>query len=200
VIDDSHNRQLDSVARRNIRRRARQLVGRGGIAEHDLEDLEQELACHLLKCWPSFEPAKGHPTVLVTVVVENALANILRDRQAQKRDGRRVRSLNVFVDVGEETPVELAQAIGPREHGAWRGRHPRSPEELAQLASDVARVLVGLPAKLRDLAERLKEDSLSQIARDTGVPRTTLYESVRRLRQIFERAGLGKYLESPPSA
>ena len=61
-------------------------------------------------------------------------------------------------------------------------------------------VLDRLPPKLRDLAERLKGDSLSQIARDTGVPRTTLYESVRRLRQIFERAGLGKYLESLPSA
>jgi hypothetical protein len=40
----------------------------------------------------------------------------------------------------------------------------------------------------------LKSCSLSEIARDLGVPRTTLQRKVQRLRQCFENAGLKNYL------
>ena len=43
MIHDGHNRQLDPVARRIIRHRARQLVGRGGITEYDLTALAWQL-------------------------------------------------------------------------------------------------------------------------------------------------------------
>ncbi|MCX7428988.1 MAG: hypothetical protein NTW96_25600 [Planctomycetia bacterium] len=55
-------------------------------------------------------------------------------------------------------------------------------------------MMVTLPDRLRDLAERLKSQTISKIARDIGVPRTTLNESVRRLRQRFENGGLKDYL------
>jgi transposase-like protein len=40
----------------------------------------------------------------------------------------------------------------------------------------------------------LKSHSIAEIARDLGVPRTTLNDTVRRLRQRFEQAGLRAYL------
>ena len=43
---------------------------------------------------------------------------------------------------------------------------------------DIAEVVARLPDDLRDLCQRLQRDSISQVARDLGVPRSTLYASV----------------------
>ena len=40
----------------------------------------------------------------------------------------------------------------------------------------------------------MKTQSISAIAREIGVPRTTLNDTVRRLRQRFEAAGLRDYV------
>ena len=103
-------------------------------------------------------------------------------------------SLQTPVATGEPEPVPLSDAIGQREQNARRGRWPRSPEEQAQLACDVTAVLDRLPAELRDLAVRLLTQSPSQIARATGVPRSTVYSRMRRLRRFLERADLHGYL------
>jgi RNA polymerase sigma-70 factor (ECF subfamily) len=102
--------------------------------------------------------------------------------------------LSGIIDYDDNGPIELGETISQREYNARRRRFPRSPAELAQLAGDVADVLAKAPEELRDLAERLKTQSVSEIARDTGVPRTTLYEAVRHLRRRFESAGLKEYL------
>jgi DNA-directed RNA polymerase specialized sigma24 family protein len=143
---------------------------------------------------PSFDPNQAHRNKFITTVVERYVANILRDKRAGKRDHRRVSSLNVMIDVADEGPIELGETIGQRELDAQRGRYPRSDEELAQLVGDMADVMAKLPDELRDLAERLKTQTVSEIARDMGVPRTTLNESVRRLRRRFESAGLKDYV------
>ena len=55
-------------------------------------------------------------------------------------------------------------------------------------------MIAGLPAGLRELAESLKTESISEIARRTGVPRTTLNGRVRQLRERLAQAGLKNYL------
>src|SRR5262249_25581515 len=90
---------------------------------------------------------------------------------------------------------ELEETISQHEQDARRLRHPRRPEELAQLRADVAGVLSKLTGKEREVALLLQSKSVAEAARTLGVPRTTLYESVRRLRALFEHAGLDKYLQ-----
>ena len=51
-----------------------------------------------------------------------------------------------------------------------------------------------LPPKLRELCRRLKTETVAEIARDTGVSRAVIYESITKLRAIFEEAGLRDYL------
>jgi DNA-binding NtrC family response regulator len=58
---------------------------------------------------------------------------------------------------------------------------------------DVEEVIERLPKDLRTFAIRLKSQNVSEIARKTAVSRTTLNESVKRLRRRFERAGLKDY-------
>ncbi len=105
-------------------------------------------------------------------------------------------SLNVVIayDEEEDRAIELGDMIGQRELDDRQCRQPRSEETVAQLAQDVADVISTLPEELRDLAERLQTASLSEIARDKSIPRTTLTGAVRRLRQRFENVGLKDYL------
>lgn len=177
-----------------IKKKVRQIIGRAGFTKQDRQDLEQELIARLLHSLRSFDPKQAHRKAFVTAVVERDVANLLRDKQAEKRDHRRIGTLNVMIEVTEDGPTELAETIGEREFNARRCRDPRSAEDLAQLACDLAEIVAALPDELRDLAERLKTQSISAIARDVGVPRTTLNDTVRRLRQRFEQAGLRDYL------
>ena len=194
MLHDDFNEKIDRFTCGIIRRKVNQLIGRAGFTRQDREDLEQELVLRLLQALPSFDPAKAHRNVFVTTVIERCVANILRDKQAQKRDHRRGSSLHLMVDIGEDGKIELGDTIGQRELDARRCRHPRSDEEIAQIVQDLADVMAKLPDELRGLAERLKTRTKSEIARDMGVPRTTLNESVRRLRRRFESAGLKDYL------
>lgn len=177
-----------------IKRKARQIIGRAGYSAQDQKDLEQELLVRLIQALKSFDPSRSHVKSFVTTVVERDVASILRDAQAAKRDHNRIGSINVTINVTGESPIELAQTIGESEYNSRRNCEPRTNEELAQLATDVAGVMESLPSQQRDLAEGLKARSLSEYARDCGVPRPTLSGRVPYLRQRFENAALREYL------
>jgi len=194
VFNDDFEKKIDRFTRGIVRRKIAQLIGRAGFAKQDREDLEQELTLRVLQSLPSFDPAQAHRNVFTTTVVERFVDNILRHRGAEKRDYRRISSLNVMIDIEDEGSVELGETVSQRELHSRTGRHPRSNEELAQLAHDVADVMATLPNDLRDLVELLEIKTVSEAARAMGVPRTTLNESVRRLRRRFESAGLKDYL------
>jgi len=171
---------LDRFAQGIIRRKVRLLVSRAGFTKQDRQDLEQELVLRLLQSLELFDPEQAHPNVFITTVIERAVAMILRERRAKKRDGGVVCSL----DQGQTKEGKSPEPIDPRP----------SDQDAFDLASDLVEVLARLPDDLRALAERLKSQSLSQAARDLGVPRTTLQRQVQRLRQCFEDAGLRIYL------
>lgn len=185
---------LDEVAARLIRLKARRLVGKAGFTRSDQDDLEQELTLKLLKHRAAFDPRQSHWHAFVTAVVERHAATLLRNKQVEKRDHKRVTSLHVVVEDPLNGPGALADTIGRRERDARLGLSSRSDIELLDLRHDVAAVLESLPPRWREVCERLKHDSISQVARDLGVPRTTLSYLVRRLRKHFETAGLKDYL------
>ena len=184
----------DCFTRDLIRRKIKQLIGRAGFTLHDREDIEQDLYVRVLQSWPRFNPDVAHRNAFITTVVERYVANILRNKQAAKRDHRRISSLNVMITVTDEGPTELAQTIGEREQDARLFRQCRSEVELIQLELDIEKLLAELPAELRNLAVDMKTKSIAEIARERGVPRTTLNEHVRKLLQRFEQAGLRDYL------
>jgi|YNPNPStandDraft_1061719.scaffolds.fasta_scaffold00077_41 RNA polymerase sigma-70 factor (ECF subfamily) len=186
---------LDGFAERLIRHKARQLARLPGFTWSDRDCIEQELRLKLLKHAASYDPQQGHRHAFVTALVQRQAANVLRAKRAEKRDHRHVHSLSAVVAADkEEGPVVLADTISRRHLDARLGRATREEHELAALAMDVHDVIASLPPELGELARRLKTDSLSQIARDLGIPRTTLADRVRKLRRYFEQAGLRDYL------
>jgi hypothetical protein len=102
----------DRFIRGIIKRKVGQLIGREGFTQQDRESLEQDLLARVLDSLSKFDPEVGHRNKFVTAVVERYVANILRDKTADKRDHCRIRSLNVRINVGEEGPTELSELIG----------------------------------------------------------------------------------------
>lgn len=184
---------LDEFSARLIRLKARQLVGKAGFTRSDQDDLEQELTLKLLKNRAAFDPAQSHWHAFVTTVVERHAATLLRNKRVEKRDHKRVTSLHFIVEDPVNGPCELADMVGRREADTRLGLSTPSDHDLAQLEHDIASILGTLLPQWRDVCERLKEKPISEVARELGIPRTTFYDLLRRLRSHFESAKLNNH-------
>ncbi len=187
---------IDPYAVEIIRFKARQLVGQAGFTVADRDDLEQELILDLLRRLPKYDPSRAKLNTFIARVVEHKIATLIEKQTAHKRDYRRCPcSLNErFEEEEEGRSVERAETLDQEDYLLRIGVEPRAAEELRALALDVAAVVENLPLELHELCRRLGQETVSEISRDTGVPRATLYQSVKKLREIFEDAGLKDYL------
>lgn len=185
---------IDGQIRAIVRRKVAELIGQAGFTHQDFESLEQELITRVLQRLPLFDPAKGHRNQFVKTVVERHSLSILRDRRTGKRDHRRIGSLNVEVEVGDEGRAELADLISDRELDSRLGRNRRSDQELASLANDMATLIARLPADWQRLLELRRTHSMDQISVLMKVPRTTLNGWMGRIRERCEQHNLRNYL------
>lgn len=186
---------FDEFTARFIRSKVSKLIGRAGFTESDRPDLLQDFALDLLQRREKFDPATANWEAFVVVVCENCYATILEHRQAGMRspdseDG----SLNRPVTDAEGNRTEFGATISDAEQARRTGQDRRSHEEAFDLVHDVAHVLERLPAQVRELFERLKQDSISQVARDRGISRKTVYRRIARVLEQFERTQLRDYI------
>ena len=186
---------ISDYAARTIRHKARQLVGKAGFKKHDIKDLEQEMTLDLLSRLPKFDPDKAAQSTFVARVIERKISKLIRHRRQEMRDHRRETcSLNEVVENGDGETTERACTIDQDEADMHAGRRSRTREDEAHLRLDVSLVLSGLPEDLREVAEHLMSETVTEAAKSLGMPRTTLYGAIGRLRRIFEDAGLREYL------
>lgn len=186
---------LDDFALRLIRRKAKQLSGRTGFSQSDRPDLEQELALVVLRRLPDFDPCRSHYNAFVTTVVERFVATILQHRSAEMRTYRRYGgSLNATVTDSDGRPVELVATMCSSQQSLRTGHAERPHEEASGLIRDVADLLDKLPPQLRELCKRLQEGSVSQVAREMGLSRKTLYRRRVNILRRFEQSGMREYL------
>lgn len=157
---------IDAATAGLIRRKARELARQCGLTPHDRDDVEQDITLEVLRRLPRFDEARGARRSFLRLLVEHAAADLLhRAARPRPRAGETVEP-----------------AVGDR------------ATRLAALARDVEAVLAALPADLRTLAEVLKTRSVTEAAEFLGVPRTTLNDRVRALRERFAGAGMRDYL------
>jgi RNA polymerase sigma-70 factor (ECF subfamily) len=192
VPHDDKPADIDPVAKDVIRRKARYLSRRGGFSPSDLSDLEQELSLHLLKRAPTFDPRKADWKAFVGAVVTAWGANLLRARCAAKRDYRRTRPSSARTETSDAESWKQAEPLSQQAHDPRLGRHRPGEQEQLDLKIDVQEALQRLPEQLRAVAERLQHVSIAELAREMGIPRTTLYELIERIRWRFQKAGLGR--------
>lgn len=200
VPHDDKPADIDPRAQDIVRRKARSLLRRGGFSRSDLSDLEQDLTLHLLKRLPTFDPRKSDWDAFVTTVVTTWGANLLRVRYADKRDYRRVLPLSAATGPAEEQDNMASESLNEQAHAARLGQQRLSEFEQLELKLDVQEVLQRLPEDLRAIAERLRHISIAELARELGMPRSTLCQQSERIRRRFQRMGLGKNHGGFPSS
>jgi RNA polymerase sigma-70 factor (ECF subfamily) len=197
--DECHS--VSEEANRVIRRKAQELIGKAGLVGADRDDIEQELRLDLARRLPRFDPDRSQIQTFTRRVVDNRVATLLEARRAALRDHRRVVHFEESAadggapgDEGAERVVDLAAY---RRHALDAGR---DREEHVDLARDLHRATCALPPDLQELCWRLTTDNVTEISRDTGVPRPTIYARLAEVRAHFERAGLRVYLDQPDTS
>lgn len=186
---------IDDYAVRIIKYKARQLVGRVGFTESDRQDLEQEMVFDLLRRLPKFKPERAQRNTFIARVVEHKVATIIEAQKAGMRDYRLCScSLNDRFENEEGGSVERIDTINQDDYLQRTGKLSRPISDLRGLSIDVRSAVEKLPPELRELCKRLQTESVTDISRDTGIPRGTIYESIKKLRKLFEDAGLKDYL------
>jgi RNA polymerase sigma-70 factor (ECF subfamily) len=197
---DSSRKELDAEAFQIIRRTASRLIGKAGVTSDESENIEGDLTLHVLEQLSKFDPTRGRLGAFVTRVVEHKAADILDARRTARRDFRvNVCSLSDTVRIADGEEVSLEDIA---REDAVRSQHSvaeLSLDEQVARKVDLERLLSQVPEEHRDLCRRLMSATISEVAAALGVPRTTLYWPLGRLRAIFEEAGLREYIQPDSS-
>tara|TARA_R110002095_G_scaffold211477_2_gene199698 strand:- start:1401 stop:2024 length:624 start_codon:yes stop_codon:yes gene_type:complete len=181
---------VDNYAAFFVAYKARTLTRMPIFTSDDFDDLQQELMIAYLHAWPSFDPAKGDRRSFIKAAVNNAARNLVIAAEAQKRwTGSTPASLAQTVS-DQDNSITLADTIA-NEDGLWGGVYPDAAS--ADLRHDLERIISQLPADLAKICLLLKMHTITEIAAITGIPRTTVQDSVKKLSKIIKKAGLEIY-------
>lgn len=116
-------------------------------------------------------------TTFIQNVVDAKVCDMLRSQQRQQRDYQLTEPLSEAAEHGQLEGT--------------RGQPDVSDHDQMELRLDCEEVLDRLPPDLGRIAELLKVMSLSDAARELGIPKTTLWNRLAVLRRHFAAAGYG---------
>ncbi len=184
---------VDSYAAFFVAYKAKTLTRMPMFSADDFEDLQQELMIAYLHAWPSFDPSKGDRRSFIKAAVNNAARNLVVAAEAQKRwTGITLTSLATAISDQNDSPT-LADAIS-NDDGLWDSVYLGYDQLSVDLRHDLDRAISLLPADLARICLLLKTRTITEIAAETGIPRTTIQDAVKKLRKIMGKAGLRIYL------
>ena len=163
--------QVDPAILRLARFKGKQLAGSYGFAEHDAEDIQQELLLDLLKRWPSYDSRRCSPRTFARLVFDHCIAALIEAQTSTCRDYRLCRaSLDQFHD-GQERGTPRSEQVEGRSSPQ---RDWLSHEFRLNVKIDVERTLCVLPGALATLCRLLmKCDSAAEVAAKAGISRAT---------------------------
>lgn len=184
---------VDSYAAFFVAYKAKTLTRMPMFSADDFEDLQQELMIAYLHAWPSFDPSKGDRRSFIKAAVNNAARNLVVAAEAQKRwTGITLTSLATAISDQDDSPT-LVDAIS-NDDGLWDSVYLGYDQLSVDLRHDLDRAISQLPADLARICLLLKTRTITEIAAETGIPRTTIQDAVKKLRKIMGKAGLRIYL------
>lgn len=182
---------IDAYAVRIIRHKARQLIGHAGFTKSDRDDIEQEMVIDLLRRLPKFDPERAQLNTFIARIVEHKVATLIEAQEAAVRDHRCCAcSLNENLEGEDGETLERVEIVDQDDYLLRTGRISIPTLEAQETSIDLETFLARLPPELRTLCKRLQTETVAEIVRDTGTPRSTIYEAFKKLRRLLEEAGL----------
>jgi RNA polymerase sigma factor (sigma-70 family) len=165
------------------------------LARGEFDDLVQDCLLHWIGVRRRIGPDPDNPPVgYMAQVLRNKLTDLMREQGAEKRAGDLgAVSLDASVD-GSDDGTTLAESLDASEfaHSGEDGETHRH-----HLRMDLLRALARLTPAQQRLCLMLGEEgfSIKEAAEKLRIPRGTLYEEIKRIRQVFADFGLDDYLK-----
>lgn len=161
----------------NLRHRARRLALNPLLSDFAVEDIEQDFLAHILERRPSFDPDRASWPTFVDRIL---LAKTLDMLSAARAGKRRAEAPPISIDADAmANAVDLIDPLALEPTGA-------------DIRVDLARRTASLPHELASLLCELRQKTMTEVARDSGIPKTTLYARLAALRR--ELSPLQEYL------
>ena len=175
-----------------IRRKARQLIGRYGFTRSDCEDNEQHLWTDLYHRAPNYDQSLSSRRTFARRVIEHAVARIIEHQKAAIRDYRQCAySLNDPIEREDGEQTERGDLLDQDTYLESVGQPTTPLADQVVLQVSLDRLRATLPPELRTLYDCLKRGlSPTDICRQAGIPRGTLWRRIRRLQKLARAAGI----------
>lgn len=158
-----------------VKQKARQLIGRRRLREHEFEDIEQEMALRVIEQSHLHDPQRGTREAFVAKTATNAFLGLYEKRTAKKREDRR----NISIDA---SPTDAMH-------------HCRSTQEQIDLVLDLKQAVDRMPPDLRQVYDlRLAGHSETDLQGLLNLSRGQVRTLTARLKTYLE-----PYIKSPDS-
>lgn len=159
------------------------------MAQDGFEDLLQECLAHWFFVKDQFDPAREvTKKTFMKRIVKNKLINIREEKMTNKRQVQmKSVSLSDFLDKDEPETFEKFFGVESQT------RQTMADEELSDALQNA---FCKMSPRQKELCRLLGEEGLSvtEASRHMNVPRTTLNEEIKRIREVFRKEGLENYL------
>lgn len=150
-----------------VKQKAKQLIGRRRLREHELEDIEQEMALRIIEQSTRHDPERGSREGFVGRTATNAFLSLHEKRTARKREDRR----NISIE---------AAPSGSLNDG-------RLTQEQIDLALDLKQAVDRMPSDLRQVYDlRLAGHSETELQGLLNLPRGQMRTLTTRLKKHLE--------------
>ncbi|MBF0629220.1 MAG: sigma-70 family RNA polymerase sigma factor [Magnetococcales bacterium] len=186
----NHYQGIHPYAVRTVRHHAWRLARSDRFHPADLEDIEQELMLDLHRRFSRFDASKADVTTFIARVVANHAASMCEATGWDRHSATGTLSLNEVIQDRDGDSVERIDTISDSQ-SPW---HTQALpwQEVIELRTDISRLMGRLPPSLRNIAERLKETTVSELSASAGIPRHRLYDALGKIRNRLTQTGSRK--------
>jgi RNA polymerase sigma factor (sigma-70 family) len=158
----------------------------------EVGDVQHDLLEDILRRLPQFDGDRAGMKTFVTRVINNKIAELLRQLSISRSDEDGT-SCDDWVPDEDGGWTRRDAVIDVARIRAHRGVANRSDHEQRCLEVDVASVMAKLSPDLHDLCIRLQTQTPAEISEETGMVRSQIYKRTVAIRKIFFESQLHLY-------
>ncbi|MFT0820043.1 MULTISPECIES: RNA polymerase sigma factor [Wolbachia] len=151
---------IDSTIVKHVRFQASRLKSKNCFINESLEDIEQELFCQVWQYLNQHDEKRSSFSTFVARLANYCARNMLRNQLCLKRN-------ITFDDINDDIP----------DH--------RNSEIEAIIRNDINNIISTLSEKDSNLCQLLKVFTITEASVITKIPKTTIYRTLKRIRDKF---------------
>lgn len=185
MTSDDRRGEIDASILNHIKSKARWLERTKAVPSMDRGDYEQDLFLDLWRRRQGFDAQRSPFSAFARLITAHRAASL---------------STPTSRTHAERQTLSLSAALPGEDSGTLADHLPtdwRTEQDGHALALDVRRFVAGLTPAMQRCCSALASGSVSDAAADLGLNRSSIYETIARIRRHAAAAGLDAYVLSP---